>query len=195
LEKIGEGFAYRAFWLTLDNGRSAVARLPYFDEEAWRYVELSTASQVATMDLAPNIMGLPVPKVYTWSSDPESKVGAPYIVTEEPEGTNLEASWHSMRLDEKENILDQVVDFQSKLLDFSFSRQVTYFGRPSTATDDFLSYGSIFYASEDIEGCKPARIVSGWLPLNLRRELQDRFVIGPCMRKDFWKDRRGLLEC
>ncbi|KAJ7284720.1 hypothetical protein C8J57DRAFT_1670336 [Mycena rebaudengoi] len=66
---LAEGTSTRLFDRRLDNGAELIAKLPFV-------VHLTTASEVATMMFAREILEVPVPRVYTWCSRAEeTKVG------------------------------------------------------------------------------------------------------------------------
>ncbi|KAI1977184.1 hypothetical protein LOZ55_003706 [Ophidiomyces ophidiicola] len=48
------------------------------------------------MDYARDILGLRVPRVLDWSSDPNNQVGCEYIIMEKVEGTALGDVWYNL---------------------------------------------------------------------------------------------------
>ncbi|PIG69616.1 mitochondrial protein Fmp29 [Aspergillus arachidicola] len=85
--KTSEGQYNKVFLLTMDNGREIVAKLP--NPNAGR-PHFTTASEVATMDFLRNVLNLPVPQVYAWSSRVTGNpVGAEYILMEKQTGVML----------------------------------------------------------------------------------------------------------
>ncbi|KAK2873745.1 hypothetical protein FQN49_002108 [Arthroderma sp. PD_2] len=63
--KASEGQYNKVFQLTMNDGREVIAKLPNFNAGREHF---STASEVATMDFLRNVLHIPVPKIYAWSS-------------------------------------------------------------------------------------------------------------------------------
>lgn len=99
-----------------------------------------TASEVATMDFvrilpscielhvtltrwqARSVLGIPTPKVYTWSADVNNPVGAEYIIMEEAPGIKLENIWDDLSLEQKIDIMKDLVFLEKKMLSVSLDR-------------------------------------------------------------------------
>ncbi|KAG6375038.1 kinase-like domain-containing protein [Boletus reticuloceps] len=78
--KRAEGSFNKIFLLTFNNDTTLIAKIPCPLVAPRR---LCTASEVATMDYARTILGLPVPRVLSWSADADaSGVGTEYILME-----------------------------------------------------------------------------------------------------------------
>ncbi|TVY36641.1 hypothetical protein LSUB1_G005933, partial [Lachnellula subtilissima] len=60
-----DGMYNKAMLLTIDNGTQVVAKVPNPNAGKRRF---TTASDVATVDVARNILGTPVPKVFVFTS-------------------------------------------------------------------------------------------------------------------------------
>lgn len=70
-----------------------------------------------------NILNLPVPRAYAWSSGAsENPLGAEYILTEKQDGVVLTDVWDTIKGKQKVRILDQVVDMEKRLTTTSFSK-------------------------------------------------------------------------
>ncbi|GLA35090.1 phosphotransferase enzyme [Aspergillus niger] len=84
----------------MDTGKTVIARIP--NPNAGPTI-LTTASEVATMDLLRTILHIPVPEVLAWNSAVNStnRVGAEYIVMEHATGGNLADIWADMDLEHK----------------------------------------------------------------------------------------------
>lgn len=63
-----------------------------------------------------------MPKVLAWDGKDSNLAESEYIFMEEAEGTQLEEVWPDMELDEKVNVVDDVITIQKKLQCASFSR-------------------------------------------------------------------------
>ncbi|RMZ82272.1 hypothetical protein DV738_g1897, partial [Chaetothyriales sp. CBS 135597] len=111
----------------MDDGKAVIARVPNPNAGAPFF---TTASEVATMELARSVFDIPVPKVYQWSACADNAVGSEYIIMEEAMGTQLG--------DAKDPILDEV--------------QLTAYTTSS--------YGSIYFESDKVKGAVPAEILN-----------------------------------
>ncbi|KAI1907660.1 hypothetical protein LOZ61_005992 [Ophidiomyces ophidiicola] len=118
--KISEGQYNKVFLLTMNDGREVIAKLP--NPNAGR-PHFTTASEVATMDFLRNILHLPVPKVYAWSSRaPDNPVGAEYIIMEKQAGMMLSDAWGNMKGKQKAQIVKQAVDIEKTLASTKFTK-------------------------------------------------------------------------
>ncbi|KAG6819122.1 hypothetical protein H0H93_015163 [Arthromyces matolae] len=86
LEKLPEGSYNRAFLIAFDNDKEAILRIPCPLAGPSGPV---TASEVATMEFAREVLGIPVPNVLDWSSDPGNPVGHPYLLMDNISGIGL----------------------------------------------------------------------------------------------------------
>lgn len=64
-------------------------------------------------------MGLPIPKVYSWSSTPKDPIGSEYIIMEKAQGTPLQKTWYSMTVGERLQMVEKVVLLERKLFKIS----------------------------------------------------------------------------
>jgi hypothetical protein len=119
LSKIGEGNYNKAYRLEMENGRHVIAKVPHPNAGP---KGLTTASEVATMEFVREVLGVPVPRVLDWSATEEGDVGAEYIIMEEAQGEQLHEVWQDLSLPVKFEIVEQVVEIESKLLSLSFDR-------------------------------------------------------------------------
>lgn len=103
----------------MEDGQRAIAKIPH--PNAGPPI-LTTASEVATMDFARTILGLPVPKVIAWSATDQNPVDAEYIIIEEAQGSQLYTIWQDIPIKVKASIIEQIVDVETKLLSISFNK-------------------------------------------------------------------------
>ncbi|KAE8327124.1 kinase-like domain-containing protein [Aspergillus sergii] len=119
VRKASEGQYNKVLFLTMDNGREIIAKLP--NPNAGR-PHFTTASEVATMDFLRNVLNLPVPQVYTWSSRATGNlVGAEYILMEKQAGVMLSDVWDSLKGKQRAQLVFQVVDFEKTLAATKFT--------------------------------------------------------------------------
>ncbi|RAH40928.1 phosphotransferase enzyme family protein, partial [Aspergillus brunneoviolaceus CBS 621.78] len=78
LSKLAEGGFNRVLLITMLDDTQALARLPY---PSTKPRQLTVASEVATLALLRGY-GIPVPRVYAYSTDANSPVGSEYIIME-----------------------------------------------------------------------------------------------------------------
>jgi hypothetical protein len=91
MTKLLEGSYSKVFSVTLDNRQEVVARLPMPHAGP---AHLVTASEVATMEFARMRLGLPVPRVLSWSSAKTSTaVGAEFIIMEKAPSIEVSKVW------------------------------------------------------------------------------------------------------
>jgi hypothetical protein len=61
-------------------------------------------------------------------------------------------------------------------------------------SDLFLvSYGSIYFASDAVEGAVPAKLTNE-APLELKEHVYKTFSIGPTVDRGFWKRERSSMD-
>ncbi|KAK2799956.1 Phosphotransferase enzyme [Onygenales sp. PD_10] len=124
LKKLAEGGFNRVLLLTMEDGLEVIVKIPFSIAEP---KGLATESEVATLDFLRS-KGVPVPRVYAWSSQAENEVGGEYIIMEKATGNPLRDRWFG--LTEKEQI---------RLVTSYAEIECTLFSLP------FGSYGSIYY--------------------------------------------------
>ncbi|KAI2606604.1 kinase-like domain-containing protein [Hypoxylon sp. NC1633] len=171
--KLAEGGFNKVFRLVMDNGSAVIARIPNPNSNSPR---LTIASEVATMDFALRILGLPVPKVLAWSMEADNPVQSEYIVMEEAAGDQLGDIWDTLSLETKLEIVKDLVAIEKRLLSVSFTR-----------------YGSLYFAHHGFPGCVKAE-AEGDLPASLSAEIERRYVLGPVSGRGFWDGERKTMS-
>ncbi|PYH58589.1 aminoglycoside phosphotransferase family protein [Aspergillus niger CBS 101883] len=91
--KLAEGGFNRVFLLGTNSGKEVIARIPTPIAGPPHY---TTASEVAMMAFLRDILGVPIPKVFAYSTDSTNPVGAEYIIMERIEGVSLASRWLSL---------------------------------------------------------------------------------------------------
>ncbi|ETI26769.1 hypothetical protein G647_10214 [Cladophialophora carrionii CBS 160.54] len=171
--KLAEGGFNKVFRLMMDDGNVVIARIPNPNAgPSFR----TTASEVATIDFARDILAVPVPKVLSWSGNANNPVESEYILMEEANGTPLHELWDGFELHDKLKIVDEIVALEKKLLSISFTR-----------------YGNLYYAADAFPGCEKAEI-DGEALQSQRDETERRFAIGPVVDTNFWIHGRGGMK-
>ncbi|RDW70457.1 aminoglycoside phosphotransferase family protein [Aspergillus mulundensis] len=153
----------------MTGGKTLIARIP--NPNAGPPC-LTTASEAATMDFLRNILPIPVPGVFAWSSatDSTNSVGAEYIIMEHAPGTNLAEVWENMELEQKVRTMEDIVTIQQRLLSLRFSeKDATPRSSPAVVHGERIS-------GED------------------RTKIAERFSIGPNVDTDFWCNERAGMD-
>lgn len=125
--KIAEGGSYRIFEATFRDGLNVIARLPYPSTIPRKY---GVASEVATMKFL-RLHGVPIPKVFDWSSSPSNKVGSEYIVMERVQGRALADTWYTMTFEERMAVIEKIVDVEMVLFGVQFPASGSLFFKDS----------------------------------------------------------------
>ncbi|KAG5293793.1 phosphotransferase enzyme family protein [Histoplasma capsulatum G186AR] len=171
--KLAEGGSNKVFRLTMDDGTTAIARIPHPNMGP---PFKTTASEVATMDFVRTVLNIPVPKVLAWSGNADNAVKSEYIIMEAAAGTQLADIWEDMEIDNKLKVVENIVLIEKKLLSLSFNR-----------------YGSLYFADDAFPGCEKVEII-GDIPRSQKREIESRFVLGPVASNDFWDRERSHMD-
>ncbi|PWY91337.1 hypothetical protein BO94DRAFT_573791, partial [Aspergillus sclerotioniger CBS 115572] len=170
VQKLPEGNFSKVFLITMDDNKEVIAKLP--NPNAGR-PHFTTASEVATMDYVRNVLNIPTPKVYKWSSSAATPVGAEYIIMERSRGVELSRLWDDMPGSEKFQIVKQLVGFEKSLV-----------------SSQFPMYGSLYYA-KDLPDVRPSQVVG----IGSKQDTVDSvFAIGPTTNRNFFDDGRDAVD-
>lgn len=108
--KIAEGGFNRVFEISMEDGSSILARLPYPSTLPRR---LAVASEVATLDFV-RAYGVPVPQVLGYSIG-DNVVDAEYILMEKLPGRPIGDAWFELSEHERLKVILQIVQLEAKL--------------------------------------------------------------------------------
>ena len=159
--KMAEGGFNKIFLLTMDDGHEMIARVPVPIAGPRHF---TTASEVATMSFLRNVLELPVPRVFAYSSTDANPVGAEYIIMERLQGESLASRWLSLSTAELKEVMTQIVEVEQKILSFRFP-----------------AYGSLYYKDDVAEKSRIDIQVDG-------------FCVGPISKRQFWHDEREQMQ-
>ncbi|KAF7923997.1 hypothetical protein EAE99_006658 [Botrytis elliptica] len=195
MTKISESGYNRVFELIMDNDSVAIARIPLRnlcpDCRA-------TASEVATMDFARTILNIPLPKVYTWSAESNNPVDTDYIIMEEAPGISLADRNYecyksvvsreelATELASRKKFVADIVAIEKKLLSVP-SLQTVGLNRC------WDLHGSIYFTEDWFSGCEKAEVLND-IPIELKKEVEESFVIGPRVEDTSWKEELSALR-
>ncbi|KZF20427.1 kinase-like protein [Xylona heveae TC161] len=162
IKKLAEGASNKVF-VAAEQGRRLIIKMP----DPLVPEHFITASEVATMEYMRSEIGIPVPEVLAWSISSDNPVGCEYIIMEEVPGIALNTTWHSLDVDQKFAIVDQILSLQTRLLQGS---------------SGFSGYGSLYFTEDAITlGLSKRQPVMAKVP--------PRFCLGPLANNDF-SDKR-----
>lgn len=170
IKKLAEGGFNRVFLLTMDDGFEAIAKIPYHIAVPKHF---TTESEVATLDLLQS-KGVPVPRVYAWSSKSDNAVGTEYIIMEKAPGQPLEDRWFTLSQKERVRLVTSYVEVERKL----FSLPIDAYGSLYYKENLPPHLQADIYAAETSDGSGDAK----------------RFCIGPTVDYMFWRGKRAGLE-
>ncbi|KZF19208.1 hypothetical protein L228DRAFT_224932, partial [Xylona heveae TC161] len=171
LEKLAEGGFSRVFLLTMDDGFEVIAKIPYSFTVP---KGLTTESEVATLDFLRS-KGIPVPRVYAYSSKSDNPVGTEYIIMEKAPGKPLEECWFTLTPKDRVRLVTSYVDIETKLFSIPFG-----------------AYGSLYY-----KDCLPQNLQPGLYAPGMGDGVDgtgERFSIGPSTDYMFWRGNRASLD-
>ncbi|KAJ4992998.1 hypothetical protein SVAN01_01350 [Stagonosporopsis vannaccii] len=172
ISKYPDGMYNKAMLLTMDNGSRVVAKVPNPNAGAPHF---TTASEVATMEFARNVLGTPVPKVLAWSSRAyENPVGAEYIIMEQVPGIELEQVWPKMGIKDRFAVVKAIAGFQK-----------------SWSSVSFLKYGSLYFSKDLKDTHQHGPLYVG---LNGDRITNNRYAIGPSTGRENFDNGRAKVD-
>ena len=180
----------------MSNGCEIIARLPNPNAGPSFF---TTASEVATRHFVckgncfflgelinkkklRDQLGIPIPRIYDWSSNASNEIGAEYILEERATGQPLGNLWETISLSTKVRIVDQILDIEKKLASMTFSK-----------------HGCIHYASDlQSKSCDYELIET---KRNYPSESAARgngttpsFAIGPSTSPIFWEKQKATMN-
>ncbi|KAL3491197.1 hypothetical protein BJX62DRAFT_237435 [Aspergillus germanicus] len=116
IEKFEGGFS-KALLMTKENGSELIAKIPL---RIAGPAVLTTASEVGTLEYIRRYTSIPVPRVFSWSTDESNPVGAEYIIMEKAPGVQLYERWGEMKVSEKLEIVKLLAQLEGQLSAISF---------------------------------------------------------------------------
>ncbi|EGD97726.1 phosphotransferase [Trichophyton tonsurans CBS 112818] len=115
-EKLAEGGFNRAFLVTMRDGFQLVARIPY---PSTAPKDLLVASEVATMDFLRS-HGIPVPRVYGYSTVSTNPADTEYIFMELIRGRNLGDIWFDLSERQRITVVSKIVELEARIFALRF---------------------------------------------------------------------------
>ncbi|KAI0340144.1 hypothetical protein BDW22DRAFT_1360672 [Trametopsis cervina] len=174
MTKTHEGSFSKVFLLEFDNRKDLIAKVPTSLIPPF----YTTASEVATMDYAHNVLGIPMPRVLGWNArtDPAvNPVGAEYILMEKAQGDILHSRWDDLQGKMSTDLIHQMIGLEQRFAWYKFSQ-----------------IGSLYYR-EDVESHLQDRPL--YAPgTDTTYGQPERFRIGPLVDWDIWRGSRAALS-
>jgi hypothetical protein len=170
LVKISEGGFNRVLSATMEDGFRAIVKIPFWISVPKAY---ATASEVATLTFLRS-KGIPVPKVYGWSSTTDNLVGVEYVIMEHALGVGADTRWFNNTKHQKHALVTGIVDIEKKLFNIPFG-----------------AVGSLYFKSDLPPRLQGPLYVPG-TPDETRDS--DTYCIGPIADYMFWYGKRAELE-
>lgn len=176
IASVHEGKHNRIYKVSLSTGKQLVLRIPYKLESDYAISE-KTKSEVATSDFLKLKLGLNVPRVISYGTDRNNSLKSPFILLEYLDGELLMRSWEPLAGDDEKSqeklkfVIDQIANFQEKVLSISFNK-----------------FGSLyFYNDTNIND-------QATLPYDNEESqfLRNRWRIGPSLEKSFTRNKNLL---
>lgn len=172
IKKYPDGMYNRVLLLSMDNGKEVVAKIP---NPNCGQPHFTTASEVATMEFAREVLRTPVPKVYAWSSRAqETLVGAEFILMEKMNGMELEHFLPGMKIQDRLEVVKAIAGHQK-----------------SWASVSFEQFGSLYFL-EDVGGLAHSPLT--YLDHESRKVSDPRFAVGPSTGREMFDDGRANIE-
>lgn len=155
---------------TMEDGFRAIVKIPYWISVPKTY---ATASEVATLTFLRS-KGVPVPRVYGWSSTTENAVGVEYIIMEHASGVGADTRWFDTTKYQKKGLVTGVIDIEKKLFNIPFA-----------------SIGSLYFKNDLPRQWQGQLYQPGTLDEDRDSET---YCIGPIADYMFWYGQRAKLD-
>ncbi len=118
-----------------------------------------------------------------YSANRHNPVGAEYVIVEKAQGMQLKSIWYDMQEDSQKNIVNQVVDFETKLQSIAFTHHGSLYFKKDLE-DKRVSP----YKFEDLKSTVR-------FPENLTvSDLLNEYAMGPSTEAKIWEDERETME-
>ena len=141
---------------------------------------LVTASEVATLQFAREVLDIPVPRVLTWSGakrNSVNRVGADYIIMEEVPGVCLGLRWKNfLQSSDVAPVLRSVLGVEAKFQTLRFSH-----------------IGSLYFKEDVSEELQSLPLFSENKDPHIA-QFSERYRIGPIIDRQWWRGERACME-
>uniref|UniRef100_U9UD33 Aminoglycoside phosphotransferase domain-containing protein n=1 Tax=Rhizophagus irregularis (strain DAOM 181602 / DAOM 197198 / MUCL 43194) TaxID=747089 RepID=U9UD33_RHIID len=107
VNKLGEGGFHKVFILKMEDDSEYIGKIAFPECPYWK-----TESEVAVMKYIKERTSIKVPEVYHYDSSKENLVGQEYIIMEKLPGIALSKAWDNYDINQKKEVLLQVIEIQ-----------------------------------------------------------------------------------
>ncbi|KAF2228287.1 phosphotransferase enzyme family protein [Elsinoe ampelina] len=171
IKKLPDGMYNRALLLTMNDAKQVIVKIPNPNAGP---PQLTTASEVATMQFMRTKLKTPVPRVLSWSAKKTNPVGAEYIIMENAKGTELEFVWHTLNIKQRLAVVKQLASYQSVWASVRVS-----------------GYGSLYFRGAAPDHAKaPFRL----LDKTGVEQCDEDYELGPIVGREWYDDRRNEVS-
>lgn len=153
----------------MDDEFEAVVKIPYHIAGPKHF---ATASEAATLQYL-HSKGVPVPKLFGYSSSESNPAGVEYLIMEKAQGVGLQTRWLNMSKRKRHKLATSFVEIEKKFFDIPFR-----------------SIRSIYF-KKDV----PAELQRALCTNNMENDQDlETFCIGPTADYMFWYGKRAGLS-
>ncbi|PKC03864.1 kinase-like protein [Rhizophagus irregularis] len=208
VNKLGEGGFHKVFILKMEDDSEYIGKIAFPECPYWK-----TESEVAVMKYIKERTSIKVPEVYHYDSSKENLVGQEYIIMEKLPGIALSKAWDNYDINQKKEVLLQVIEIQSIDKEIVYSKK--YFNEEEQEKwipiyEEFLSFlpkyfknnndifvlthGDFYHTNIIVDGTKITGIVdwecSGSYPIECSCNYPCWILENPDdhLLKDFWTE-------
>ncbi|KAG5650080.1 hypothetical protein H0H81_000851 [Sphagnurus paluster] len=164
----------KIFLLELDNGIKATARIP---GPLVGNLQLSVASEAATMSYLYETGGASIPKLLTWNASADNAVKSPYLVTEFTPGTPLGDVWTKIRGPFARKALNLIIDNQIGM-----------------ATARFSQIGSLYFKEDVSPELQDRPLFAKDFNHSGLTDVARKYRIGPIADREWWRGARRDID-
>ena len=165
------------FFLDFEDKSKAITRIP---NPIAGPSYSTTASEVATLDFALNVLQLPVPRVIAWSGPKvhkQNNVGSDFIIMEVVPGIALNDRRKSIKGDEEVlPHLRELIEIEGKFETMAFSQ-----------------HGSLYFKEDLSPELQIKPLFAGEVPESVKA-YSDRYRIGPIVDRQWWRNERCDMD-
>lgn len=178
---LSSGSYNKVFLLRFGDGREAIARIPFPLSDP---PHIATASEVATMEFARDVLQIPTPRVLAWSSTTDANtnpVGAEYIVMEKSPGIDLRTRWPFIENgSEIKPLLQDFIEIEKKFERVSFSQVGSLYFKEDVSPE--LQAPPLLGPDVDLDCDEVIKVAA------------EKYRIGPITDRQWWRGGRAELD-
>ncbi|KAF9476327.1 hypothetical protein BDN70DRAFT_882575 [Pholiota conissans] len=176
--KLDEGSYNKIFALNFDNGSEALVRIP---SKLVRPPFFSTASEVATLEFAREVLDIPTPRVFAWNGHADrNSVGVEYIIMERMQGVGLLERWLDVSGKEAVPIFDDAIKLETAFEAAPFASIGSLYFKEDVSSE--LQSMPLFTENDPSQRDSPISQKLSWA--------SKKYRIGPITDRQWWRGER-----